>query len=114
MIVFDKLKKGALSPPLTGFLDFSDGRDLSDVLSIAFKMANENNEIVIDSVAEIVDVETNEIRYQWQAGDTDIPGNYWVEFHVAFNNGDFFKIPAGDDYINVPIPTDLPLPLPFG
>lgn len=111
MIVFDKLKRGALDPPLQGYLDFGDGRDLSDVASVTLKMADENGNIVIDAAAEVLDGGVNnEIRYQWQAGQTDTVGNFWIEIWVQFNNGDFFKIPEGSDYINVPIPTDLPLP----
>ena len=109
MIVFDKLKRGALSPPLEGFVDFGDGRDLSDLATATVKMADENGAAIIDSPLEIIDASTNEVRYQWVNGDTDSVGNNWLEMWFTFNSGDFFKIPPGDEYINILIPSDLPL-----
>jgi len=50
---------------------------------------------VTTKTAEIVDAETNRVRYQWQAGDTDTPGDYVCEFKVTYADGAVLTFPRG-------------------
>jgi hypothetical protein len=39
------------------------------------------------AAAVFVDKEAGQLRYDWQAGDTDVPGQYYGEFVVTFPDG---------------------------
>ena len=42
--------------------------------------------VVIDQPMTIVDEENGVVRYDWQSGDTDTPGTYYVEFEVTYQD----------------------------
>lgn len=50
--------------------------------------------------AEVTDVDTGAVQYQWEPGDTDLPGVYQAEWQVTYDSGDLLTVPnAGYDAV---------------
>lgn len=47
----------------------------------------------IGGECNIVDLATATVEYQWEVGDTDVPGDYLGEFVVTYSDGRDFTIP---------------------
>ena len=46
------------------------------------------------------------VKYEWQAGDTDTAGNYNAEWEITFSSGDIQTFP-NDSYFSIIIAADL-------
>ena len=97
-----KIKQGDTDPPIEATLQ-TDGTafDLSG-LSVSFVVGSTRAEPIVDASASIEgDGSNGEVSYQWQNGDTDVPGVYKSEF-VVDDGGDERTFPD-EDYITVKI-----------
>jgi hypothetical protein len=65
--------------------------------------------IKVDKPATVVDALAGSVEYQWEAEDTDEPGEYEVEFVVTYAGGNTQTFP-NDGYIAVEITPALSLP----
>lgn len=69
--------------------------------TIVFAMRSQNNQnLVIDGVAFIVDAAAGKVAYQWDQGDTNTDGAFIGEFQVTYPNGGKESFPNGD-YIQI-------------
>lgn len=65
-----------------------DCLDLTTVQSVTFAMGESSSNLIINhKPCEIVDAVHGLVRYNWEAGDTDIVGEFLGEIVVTFQNG---------------------------
>jgi hypothetical protein len=64
--------------------------NLTGALSVVFvfRLKTAAKSTAVSAAAIIVNPESGELRYTWQAGDTDVPGQYLGEFVVTFPEGE--------------------------
>jgi hypothetical protein len=86
----------------------SDGTplDLSGATAIFLMYDSDGTEIVNASAAIEAPTTDGILRYDWQAGDTDISGEFKAEFEVDYGAGDKITIP-NQGYLIVRIYDDL-------
>lgn len=60
----------------------------------------------IRSPMTIADAVNGTVQYAWQAGDTDTPGDYDVEFEITWSDGGIETVP-NDSYNTVRVVDDL-------
>lgn len=101
------LKKGDTYPDIMTILSDNDGPvDLTDC-TITFRMSEpDTGNLMIEELATIVEPQTGgdigKCYYSFTTGDTDIIGEYMVEWKVEFANGKIATFPRGtvDDIFN--------------
>lgn len=82
------IKQYDTSPSLKTTLVDSDGLPINLTgASADFIMKDFNNGIVLNTPMDIVTPLGGVIQYDWAVGDTDVPGTYYIEFKVTYNNG---------------------------
>ena len=52
--------------------------------TVRFHMKSVDNILKIDEVMTVVSEANGVVQYNWQAGDTDTVGTYYVEFEVTY------------------------------
>jgi len=81
------LKDAALSPiDLTG-------------ASVKLHMKSVDNTLKINASMTITDAINGIVQYDWQAGDTDTVGTYFVEFQVTYSDGAIETFPNNGNKI---------------
>ena len=75
--------------------------------SVDFVMVRDTGDLVITDDAILDDPADGVVRYDWQTGDTDVPGRYNIEFVVTFANRKILTAPNGE-YIELLIVPRLP------
>jgi hypothetical protein len=81
------IKQSDTSPSLQATLQDADGNTINISYStVRFHMKQVGGSVVIDQPMTIVDEENGVVRYDWQSGDTDTPGTYYVEFEVTYQD----------------------------
>ena len=50
-------------------------------------------DVVLDQQMTITDAEGGVVQYDWQAGDTDTVGTYYVEFEVTYSDASVETFP---------------------
>lgn len=82
--------------------------NLTDATSVTFKMrlASTTGAPAVDSEATITTAASGRVTYEWQAGDTDEPGEYEVEFEIAWTDGTIETVP-NNGYASVIVTDDL-------
>ena len=102
--------------PVEGTLEDSDGQvvDLSSADEIKFQMAPiAGGDLTVDADAVLVtDGTDGEVRYVWQAGETDVAGFYLAKWLVIWNDPDDKQSFPNDGYIIVHITPDLGVVIP--
>lgn len=115
MIQSDKfeIKTGDTAPSLAASLfRLENGSpvdaDLTDALAVRFimKSSPRATTVTVQAACFIVDAATGQVRYDWQPGDTDTPGDFVGEFEVAWNDGTFETFPS-DGFMCIKIGRDL-------
>ncbi len=63
--------------------------DLTLATSVTFRMREQHTTpLTVLAAADIVAPATNgQVQYEWQDGDTDIPGTYYADWEVLFDDG---------------------------
>ena len=83
-------KQGDLEPSLAVSLVGATGFpvDVSAATDVRFRMGNTLTRVELFSrIVTIEDPVTGQLVYDWQAGDTDVPGVYYGEFVVNWALG---------------------------
>jgi hypothetical protein len=88
------LKTGDTFPPLVTTLEENGGPlDLTGADTVTMRMASGQTSLT-DLECDVVGDPTNGIvEYVWQAGDTDVPGTYKVDFLIDFGTGQLQSAP---------------------
>lgn len=70
--------------------------------SVQFHMKSLDGTLKVDASMDVVDVDSGIIRYDWQSGDTDTVGAYYIEFEVTYADGSVETFPNnGNKVISV-------------
>lgn len=92
------MKQGDTLPSIGATLFDDAGNPLNlSAATVAFSMADQDSGIVASGPAVVVDGPGGKVRYDWQVGDTDVPGVFRAEWIVTF---------GGDLNIQVRVPND--------
>lgn len=81
------IKRGDRLPYISASLSNGDSpADISGATEVFFvmKKAGGSKEVVIKKPAVVSDGAAGEVRYEWEAGDTDVSGRYTGEFEVCY------------------------------
>lgn len=90
------LKAGDLVPSITSTLVDANGNpiDIHDAdVTFVMRLMDSDGDAVLEEVAtnaqngDGTDGSMGDVRYDWQEGQTDIPGGYEAEWRVAFADG---------------------------
>lgn len=107
------IKRGDTSPAIAYRLIGADGlaKDISGYNDVEFYMreTEDLNVVVQGNVAgnvEVTDAANGEVKYDWQAGDTDLAGSYQAEWQVTYGDGSVETFP-NNSYIEVEIVEDI-------
>lgn len=85
---FDQiLKAGDTEPAFVSNLKVNGAPipDLDDADSVKMRFACTN--YADEVVCTVTNVATAEVTYEWQTGDTDVPGDYIVDFVIEYATG---------------------------
>lgn len=92
------MKQGDTWPPLPIQLREHDGSptDLTDMDEIRVYIVGTDHTITTDTQNVTVDGDPKDGNgyYSWQAGDTDYPGEYQVEYEVVWDDGRVRRYPT--------------------
>jgi len=100
-----KMKVGDTYPPIrrtitseetNGELNFTDW-------TVEFLMCDSSWTVVINAEAafeEPVD-SSGGVQYDWADGDLSAEGHFYCEFKFTRNDGKVFRLPSGEDYLEV-------------
>lgn len=62
--------------------------DLSDASSVEFRMSDtKGGSAIVSGSALIDDAAAGIVKYQWQAGETDRTGTFYMEWEVTYSDG---------------------------
>ena len=88
------IKQNDTSPALLATLkDFSgDAINLTGA-SVLFHMKDLSGTVKISQAMTITNATLGLVRYDWQVGDTDTVGTYYVEFQVTYSDGSVETFP---------------------
>ena len=103
-----KIKAHDRRPSIQTTLGFDGGGVPALTGSVAFIMraTGSTGPPAIKAPAVVVDADAGTVRYDWQAGDTDLPGEYLAEWEVTDTAGLKMTFPT-DAYDDVTIYADL-------
>lgn len=84
-----RIKKGDTRPALEAILRGSDDdpRDLTNATGVDFHLVDSEGNVLVNSVATIVDASEGLVQYEWSDGDTDDIGLHRAEFDVSYDDG---------------------------
>lgn len=105
------IKQNDTSPAIMAqLLDGSnDPVNITGATSVRFHMrpvGEGSPAAVIDEDATVVTASTGDVKYVWQAGDTDTNGTYQAEFEVTFATGEIETFP-NNGYIEIQVVDDI-------
>lgn len=70
--------------------------------SVQFHMKAVDGTLKVDAAMTVVDAEGGIVQYDWQSGDTDTVGAYYVEFEVTYSDNSVETFPNnGNKVISV-------------
>lgn len=93
------IKVGDLEPPLEAVLFKSAGGALLDLTEADTVVAHvrcmeDDPPPLISREVQVVDADAGVVRFEWQAGETDIPGLYEIEFEITWSNARSQTVPT--------------------
>jgi len=112
MIERFKIGQGVTEPVLQGTLrrENDTSYDISTATAVFRMWRADTREVVIDDAAAVI-VSTTQLKYVWQAGDTDTAGDYEGVFIITYAGGGTEVAPGGaygePEYIPITI-TEIP------
>jgi len=91
------IKQGDLWPPLEANLKQADNEpiplQLTDKVKFVMTPKNKRSTTIIDGDVTIVNHTTAHVRYNWQAKDTDIAGQFQGEFYIMLDGTIPIRVP---------------------
>lgn len=88
------IKQNDTSPSLLATLkDFSGNAINLTGASVRFHMKGLEGTVKVDAEMTIQNATLGVVRYDWQAGDTDTVGTYYIEFEVTYSDGSIETFP---------------------
>lgn len=97
------IKQGDLWPPLEAYLLQADSEaiplEVDDTVRFIMTPKNDRRNIIIDAAAQIIDLDTGYVKYNWQQGDTDIPDTYQAEFLIMLHGDTPIRVPNNGYFI---------------
>jgi len=88
------IKQNDTSPALLATLkDFSGSAINLTGASVLFHMKDLSGTVKIDQAMTITNATLGLVRYDWQVGDTDTVGTYYVEFQVTYSDSSVETFP---------------------
>jgi hypothetical protein len=102
------VKQNDTSPSMLATLQDADGNAVNVTgATIRFHMRTIGSTTSkVDDAAVIVTADNGEVRYDWDAADTDTVGSYQAEFEVTYADGSIETFP-NDGYIRIEITDDI-------
>ena len=95
------MKQHSLWPKLQATLNLQRAGNLADC-SVAFRRRAQDSSAYTSYSCTVVDASAGTVEYQWQSGDTDVAGTWWIEFWITVPNVGTMVIPD-DHLINLTI-----------
>jgi hypothetical protein len=77
-----------------------------DLCGVHFHMQGYNGLVKINRPTTIVNVETGDVKVEWQTGDTDTVGTFKCEFEVNMPDGKIITVP-NDGYFLISVVKEL-------
>ena len=88
------IRQNDTSPSLQATLKDFEGTSISISGATAqFHMKSIDGTLKVDQQMTITDADNGVVQYDWQSGDTDTPGSYYVEFEVTYSDGSIETFP---------------------
>ena len=82
------IKQNDTSPSVTATLTDANSVPVNvSGATVRFHMEDVVGTLKVDAEMAIPDGINGVVQYDWQAGDTDTAGTYYVEFEVTYNDG---------------------------
>ena len=85
-----ELVQGDTRPALDGTIRRTvsgDPLDLTDATSVKFQMRKDDDrKYTVDADAAFVDKPTGRVRYEWEEGDLNNPGEYIGQWEIVWND----------------------------
>lgn len=105
-----KIKAHDRKPSVTVTLGYDGSLTVPDLtgatISFIMRLKDATGAPKVNSPATVVDLATAVIRYDWEVGDTDTPGEYEAEWEVVGSDGLTQTFPT-DAYNTVMVYADL-------
>jgi hypothetical protein len=99
------IKQSDTSPSILANLQDSNGTAINlNGASVRFHMKAVGGAVVIDEPMTIVNAAGGIVRYDWQTGDTDVPGTYYVEFEATYSDNTIETFPNNTNETVLVIP----------
>lgn len=97
------IKQNDTSPSLQATLKDASLEPIGLVgASVQFHMKSVDGTLKVDAAMDVIDSDNGIIQYDWQSGDTDTVGTYYVEFEVTYTDATVETFPNnGNKTINV-------------
>lgn len=94
------IKQNDTSPSLQASLKDAASLPINLIgASVALHMKSVDSTLKVNSSMTVTDAENGIIRYDWQTGDTDTVGTYFVEFQVTYSDGSIETFPNNGNKI---------------
>lgn len=88
------IKQNDTSPSLQATLKDASQTPVSLTgAAVRLHMKSVDGTVKIDETMAITDAENGVVQYDWQAGDTDTFGTYYVEFEVTYSDASVETFP---------------------
>lgn len=79
------IKQNDTSPSIQAALKDASGSAINLLgASVQFHMEAVDGTLKVDAAMTVTDTSGGVVQYDWQAGDTDTAGTYYVEFEVTY------------------------------
>lgn len=88
------IKQNDTSPSLRATL--KDGQQQAVDISgseVKIHVKSAGGTLKVDETMTVVDAASGVVQYDWQEGDTDTPGSYYLEFQVTYSDGSIETFP---------------------
>jgi uncharacterized protein YfaS (alpha-2-macroglobulin family) len=88
------IRQNDTSPSLQATLKDFEGTPIPiSGATVQFHMKSIDGTLKVDQQMTITDADNGVVQYDWQSGDTDTQGSYYVEFEVTYSDGSIETFP---------------------
>ena len=91
------IKQGATLPVLQSTLAWTgDPEDLTNVSTVQVSIRRRGDAALPLKTGSVVSAVERKVKYDWVAGETDVPGLYSYEWKLTFSDGKVMYSPSAD------------------